>query len=84
MPSTLAGRAACTDRPAATDRSPGHRLVLEQPRLDLEARHRLDSLCDAGPQLAVRRERVREFAEEMVHRHVRRLDTQCQIPRMAS
>ncbi|WP_235037119.1 transposase [Actinomadura sp. K4S16] len=43
--------------------------------LDPGDQHRLDILCDASPQLAVLRERVREFAEMMVHRREQRLET---------
>ncbi|WP_141579838.1 transposase [Actinomadura sp. WMMA1423] len=43
--------------------------------LDPSDRHRLNTLCDASPQLAVLRDRVRELAEMMVHRQGRRLET---------
>jgi len=43
--------------------------------LDPGDQHRLDILCNASPQLAVLRDRVREFAEMMVHRQGRRLQT---------
>ncbi|MFA1551971.1 ISL3 family transposase [Actinomadura chokoriensis] len=44
-------------------------------RVDPADERRLDTLCDAGPQLAVLRDRVREFAEMMVHRRGQRLET---------
>lgn len=43
--------------------------------LDSGDQDRLDTLCDASPQLAVLRDRVRQFAEMMVHRQGRRLET---------
>ncbi|MEV5829755.1 transposase [Spirillospora sp. NPDC052242] len=43
--------------------------------LDPGDRHRIDTLCATCPQLAVLRDRVREFAEMMVHRHGRWLET---------
>ncbi|MGI5418575.1 ISL3 family transposase [Actinomadura luteofluorescens] len=43
--------------------------------LDPGDQNRLDTLCGASPQLAVLRDRVREFAEMVVHRQGQRLET---------